>query len=191
MAMPELPDDITRMLAECDGGERDALDRLLPILYGELRRIAARHLRGERDGHSLQPTDLVHEAYLRLSELLGEPWKNRAHFYGIAARVMRNVLVDRARVRLAGKRGGGAVRVTMDEAFRVEEARDVDLIVLEDALRDLEAVDPGKVRVVELRYFAGLSIEETAEALGISPATVKRDWAVARTWLHRKLGGQV
>jgi RNA polymerase sigma-70 factor, ECF subfamily len=188
--MPEFPEEITRMLAEYGGSERDALDRLLPHLYGELRRIAARHLRGERAGHSLQPTDLVHEAYLRLAELLGEPWKNRAQFYGVAARVMRNVLVDRARVRHAAKRGGGAVRVTLDEAFRVEEARDVDLIVLEDALRALEAIDPGKVRVVELRYFGGLSIEETAEALGISPATVKRDWTVARTWLHRRLGGQ-
>jgi len=187
--MVDLPDDITRMLAECEGRERDALNRLLPALYGELRRIAARHLRGERVGNSLQPTDLVHEAYLRLSELLGEPWKNRAHFYGVASRVMRNVLVDRARARLAGKRGGGVVRVTLDEALRVDEGRDVEIIVLEDALRELESVDPGKVRVVEMRYFGGLSIEETAEALGVSPATVKRDWVVARTWLHRKLGG--
>jgi RNA polymerase sigma factor (TIGR02999 family) len=190
-SMTALPDEITRMLAAYGGSERDALDRLLPILYGELRRIAVRNLRGERAGHSLQPTDLVHEAYVRLAELAGDPWKNRAHFYGVAARVMRNVLVDRARARRANKRGGGAVQVTLDEALRIGEAPDVDLIMLEDALRELEAVDPAKVRVVELRYFGGLSIEETAEALGISPATVKRDWAVARAWLHRKLGGHV
>jgi RNA polymerase sigma factor (TIGR02999 family) len=187
MSVP--PEEITRILAEYHGGDRSALDRLLPLLYGELRRIAARRLRGERGGHTLQPTDLVHEAYLRLADMAGEPWRNRAHFVGVAARMMRHVLVDHARARSAAKRGGGDVRVTLGEGLVAADARDVDLVALDEALSALEAFDAQKSRVVELRFFGGLSIEETAEALGISPATVKREWNVARTWLHGRLTG--
>jgi RNA polymerase sigma factor (TIGR02999 family) len=182
-------DDITRMLADYRGGDRDAFGRLLPLLYGELRRIAARRLRGERSGHTLQPTDLVHEAYLKLADQRDARWQNRAHFYGAAARVMRNILVDYARTRLAGKRGGGAVRVTLVDAFVGSDAPDVDVIALDDALRALAEFDPQKCRIVELRYFGGLSIEETAEAVGISTATVKREWTVAKVWLHQRLTG--
>ena len=180
------PSEVTRLLAAHRGGDFDALERLLPIVYAELKRLAAGRLRRERPGHTLQPTALVHEAYIRLAGG-GPRFENRAHFFGIAARVMRQVLVDHARASGREKRGGDRVRVTLrDEAVGAGE-REFDLVALDEALERLAARDAGAAHVVELRYFAGLSIEETAEALGISPATVKRDWAVAKAFLRREL----
>ena len=164
------------------------VDALLPVVYEELRRLAAAYLRRERPGQTLQPTALVHEAYLKLLKDRPERWQNRAHFCAIAAHAMRQVLIERARARDALKRGGGQPRVTFDEGLPAAAAEHpVDLIALDTALDRLAALDAGQARIVELRYFGGLSIEETAEAMGISPATVKRHWAVARAWLAREL----
>jgi len=156
-----------------------------------LRRIAAGYLRRERDGHTLQPTALVNEAYMRLVDQRDVTWQNRAHFLGIAAQVMRRILVDHARARLTAKRGGGVAPITLAGAAHggAQETDDVDLLALHDALERLAALDPEQARLVELRYFGGLTIEETAEALGVSPATVKREWALARAWLRRELSG--
>jgi RNA polymerase sigma factor (TIGR02999 family) len=181
---------ITQLLESVRQGDGAAADELLPIVYEELRRIAAGYLRRERREHTLQPTALVHEAYLRLVDQRGQHWQNRAHFVGIAARMMRRILVDYARRRLAGKRAGEAVRVTLDESLDAPAERDADLVALDDALRELEAVDPQLSRVVELRYFGGLTTREAAEALGISTRTLEREWATARAWLReRVLGG--
>jgi RNA polymerase sigma factor (TIGR02999 family) len=172
-------------------GEPAAADRLLPVVYAELRRQAARAMRREESGHTLQPTALVHEAYLRLAEQR-VTWRSRGHFFGVAAQLMRRILVDHARERHAAKRGGGVQSITLagnepaDAASRADQ--DVDVLALHEALERLTALDPEQGRLVELRYFGGLNIEETAEALGISPATVKREWAVARAWLRRELG---
>ncbi len=179
--------EITRLLSEYEAGDREALERLLPLVYDELRRLAAHYLRGERPGHTLQPTALVHEAWFKLVDQRDVRWQNRAHFLGVAAQQMRRILVDHARGHNRYKRGGDQVRLPLDDARDVPEERDVDLVRLDDALRDLAAIDPQQSRVVELRYFGGLTIEETAEAIGVSPATVKRDWAMARAWLHRAL----
>jgi RNA polymerase sigma factor (TIGR02999 family) len=188
--MEPSPAEVTRLLGEYRRGDRGALERLLPLVYRELRRIAAGALRAERSGHTLQPTALVHEAYLRLADQKDVRWQNRAHFLGCAAQVMRHVLVDAARARRAGKRGGDAARVTLTDALGVAaEARGLDVVALDDALRALAALDARQARVVELRYFGGLSIGEAAEVLGVSPATVSADWAVARTWLRRELRG--
>ncbi|HEY2435172.1 MAG TPA: ECF-type sigma factor [Vicinamibacterales bacterium] len=169
------------------GGPPDA-DALLPAVYAELRRLAAHYLRGERPGQTLQPTALVHEAYLKLQKDRPERWQNRAHFCAIAAHTMRQVLVERARARDALKRGGGAPRVTFDEALpAAAEARGFELVTLDAALERLAALDADQARLVELRFFGGLSIEETAEAMHLSPATVKRRWALARAWLAREL----
>jgi RNA polymerase sigma factor (TIGR02999 family) len=186
--MPE-NGDVTRLLQQVGPGGRDALDRVLPVVYAELQRLARRQLRGERADHTLQTTDLVHEAYVKLGGLDRIEWKNRAQFFAIAARAMRRVLVDHAAGRRAAKRGGEPRRVPLDEAMLMVEERADEVLALNDALAGLEEVDPRLVRIVECRYFAGFSIEETAEALEISPATVKRDWTVARAWLHRELGG--
>jgi RNA polymerase sigma-70 factor (ECF subfamily) len=159
----------------------------MPLVYAELRRTAARYLRRERSGHTLQPTALVHEAYVRLIDQRDVQWQNRAHFLGFAAQVMRHILVDHARAHSAGKRGGGAARVTLSEALVVPEERDVDLVALDDALTALAALNAQQARAVELRYFGGLSIEEAAEVLGVSTATVRRDWTVARAWLRREM----
>jgi RNA polymerase sigma factor (TIGR02999 family) len=165
---------------------RDVLDELLPLVYDELRKLAASYLRGERAGHTLQPTALVHDAYVRLAG--GEiSWENRAQLFTIAAQAMRHVLVDHARGRLREKRGGGAQRVTLDDARLGPSEPDEDLVALDDALSALEALDPQKSRIVELRYFAGLTIEETAETLSLSSATIKRDWTLARAWLRREV----
>ena len=168
--------------------DRQSVDSLLPIVYQELRRLAASYLRRERPGQTLQPTALVHEAYLKLLKDRPERWQNRAHFCAIAAHAMRQVLIERARARDALKRGGGQPRVTFDEGLpAAAPEHPVDLIALDTALDRLAALDAGQARIVELRYFGGLSIEETAEAMGISPATVKRHWAVARAWLAKEL----
>ena len=181
--------DITQILLEWRSGESAALERLLPAIYPELHRQAERAMRRENEGHTLQPTDLVHEAYMRLVDQRRVEWKNRAHFFGIAAQVMRRVLVDHARARLADKRGGGAQQVTL-AGVDADQSRnaDVDVLALNDALERLAQFDPHQAKLVELRYFAGMTIEETAEALGSSAATVKREWALARAWLHRELG---
>jgi RNA polymerase sigma-70 factor, ECF subfamily len=169
---------------------REALDDLLPLVYDELRRLAASYLRGERAGHTLQPTALVHDAYVRLAGGGAVTWENRAQLFTIAAQAMRHVLVDHARGRLREKRGGGAVRVTLgDDAVGPSEP-DESLVALDEALEALEALDPQKGRIVELRYFAGLTIEETAEALSLSQATIKRDWTLARAWLRRELSSR-
>ena len=169
-----------------EGGDRKALDRLLPLVYGELRRLAASYLKQERPDHTLQPTALVHEAYLRLTRQRDVVWQNRAHFFGIAAQMMRRILVDHARKRQAAKRDAAAFRIVTD----VDDAADraPELLALDAALSSLETLDPQQAKVVELRFFAGLTVEETAEVAGISEATVKRDWRTAKAWLRREIG---
>ena len=181
---------ITVLLRAWGSGDQAALDRLAPLVYNQLRRLAANHMRRERAGRDLQTTGLVHEAYLRLAGHHAAPWQGRAHFFRVAGRVMRTVLVDHARARGAAKRGDAAVCVTLGAAAGVAGAADdVDVLALDEALDRLVAFDPDKCRLVELRYFAGLTIEETAEALGVSPATVKRDWTFARAFLQREMDG--
>jgi RNA polymerase sigma factor (TIGR02999 family) len=177
--------EVTRLLGELSAGDRDALSQLLPLVYDELRRLASRRLHRERPGHPLQPTALVHEAYIRLLEQREVRWKNRGHFFAVAAQAMRRILIDQARAQLAEKRGGPQVAVSLDDAVIASEPKPEELIALDAAITQLSAVDPRQVQVVELRFFAGLTIEETAEALGISDTTVKREWRLARAWLHR------
>ena len=165
------------------------VDALLPLVYQELRRLAASYLRREKPGQTLQPTALVHEAYLRLMKDRPDRWQNRAHFCAIAAHSMRQILIERARARGAVKRGGARPRVTLDEGLVAGEDRSIDLLALDEALERLAAMDPEQARLVELRFFGGLTVEETAEAMEISPATVKRHWTVAAAWLARELEG--
>jgi RNA polymerase sigma-70 factor (ECF subfamily) len=183
--------DVTRLLTAWQDGDSAAADQLLPLVYDELHRAAARAMQGEAIGHTLQPTALVNEVYLRLVDQTAASWKNRSQFFGVAAQAMRRILVDHARSRLSDKRGGGARAVTLDDVHDMpqspDESSELDLLSLNEALEKLAGFDPDQARVVELRYFAGLNIEETAEALGISPATVKREWVVARAWLKREL----
>ena len=188
MAMSHAPEDITKMLKQWGGGDRDALDRIMPVVYDELRRIAKRNSRRERPDNSLQPTALVNEVYIRLVDQRGMDWQSRAHFFGIAARIMRQVLVDRARERNAAKRGGGDYKLDLTDVSDVpDEGRRLDLLALDRVLDALASFDPQQSRIVELKFFGGLSIEETAEVMGISAATVKREWALARSWLFREL----
>ena len=188
--MPGQPDaDVTQLLQEWANGDPQARGRLMEAVYPELRQIAARHLRRERKEHTLQPTALVSEAYLRLAHRADTPWQNRTHFFAIAAHVVRAVLVDHARARQAAKRGAGPVIVELTESSARVPAPPVDLLDLDAALTALEQIDPQQSRIVELRHFAGLSIEETADALGISPSSVKRDWLVAKTWIRRHMSG--
>jgi RNA polymerase sigma factor (TIGR02999 family) len=181
--------DATALLEALRHGDSDAFEDLLALLYKDLRRIAAKCFRAEREGHTLQPTALVHEAYLRLVDQHDMHWQSRAHFLNAAAQAMRRILVDHARSRQASKRGGAGVRVTLDDGLAIGSARDPDLLALDDALRTLAERDPRKAQIVELRYFGGLTTIEVAEVLGVSVATVERDWAVARVFLHRELGG--
>jgi RNA polymerase sigma factor (TIGR02999 family) len=183
------PEDITQILQEVSGGNREAPARLMPLVYDELRRLADHYLRRERPDHTLQPTALVHEAYLKLIDQTRVDWQNRAHFFGVAAQLMRRILVDHARRHQAEKRGGFQQRLSLDEAVDYSQTRDVDLVKLDDALTALAKFDARQSRIVELRFFGGLTIEETAEALGISPATVKVDWSMAKAWLRREIGG--
>ena len=178
--------DITIWLAEWRHGDDAALERLVPLVYDELRRIAARQLRGERSNHTLQPTELVHEAFLRLVRQ-NVSWQNRAHFFGVAAEIMRRLLVDHARKKRADKRGAGMETIALDERIEWPAARDLDIVALDECLTALAELDPQQAKVVELRFFAGLSIEETAEVLGVSDSTVKREWRVARAWLLREM----
>jgi RNA polymerase sigma factor (TIGR02999 family) len=168
-------------------GDRNALDALLPLVYQELRRLAHFQLQRERQDHTLQTAALVHEAYLRLIGLNPPRWESRTHFFAIAAQLMRQILVDYARRHVAVKRGGGACKVSLEEATLVSKQKDVDVLSLDDALKALAKIDPRQSRVVELRFFAGLSLEEISEALEIAPATVQRDWTAARAWLHREI----
>jgi RNA polymerase sigma factor (TIGR02999 family) len=184
---PGSSNQVTELLVRWRGGDRAALDALIPLVYDELRRVAQAYLQRERPDHTLQSTALVHEAYARLIGQDLPEWQNRAHFFGVAAHVMRQILVDHARGRRAGKRGGSACRVTLDEMAFQPKPVDVDVIALDDALKDLAKLDPQQSRVVELRFFAGLSIEDTSEVLGISLSTVNRDWNTARVWLYREL----
>jgi RNA polymerase sigma factor (TIGR02999 family) len=187
---PESPartPDVTDLLVRWQSGDAAALERLIPLVYKELRELARKYLRQERGNHTLQSTALVHEAYLRLAAQHPPQMQNRAHFLAIAARMMRHILVDYARSRDAGKRGSNALRVTLGAAAETPANADVDVVALDDALRTLAAIDSQQGHVVELRFFGGLSIEEIALTLGISPATVKRDWSTARVWLYREL----
>ena len=178
---------ITQLLVQWKGGNQQALDALMPLVYRELKRLAGSYLRRERPDHTLQSAALVNEAYLRLVDQKQVQWQNRAHFFGIAAQMMRRILVDHARGQHAAKRGAGVELLELDEALAQVQKRGVDLLGLDEALQRLEKMDPQQARIVELRFFSGLSIEETAEVLGISPATIKRDWSAARAWLFREL----
>jgi RNA polymerase sigma factor (TIGR02999 family) len=181
---------VTVLLAELRQGRKDAAGEVLPLIYAELHRIAERHMRAERAGHTLQATQLVHDAFLKLVDQDRVQWQDRAHFFAVASQAMRRLLVDHARARVAAKRGAGAARVPLTGAITLaaEPAMGVeDLLSLDAALEELAALDPRQARVVELRYFGGLEIEEAAESLSISPATLKREWAMARAWLHRRL----
>jgi len=180
--------EVTRLLYLWSGGDRAALESLMEVVYAELRRLAHSYLRRERRGNTLQSTALVHEAYLRLIDQKNVTWQNRAHFFGIAAHMMRRILVDHARSRQASKRGGGISMLALEEADVGSGPPALDLVVLDQALEGLAGIDPQQSRIVELRFFAGLSIDETAEVLKISPATVKREWAMAKAWLYREMG---
>lgn len=183
---------VTRLLADLRAGRSGAVEEVLPLVYDELRAIAARHLRRERPGHTLQPTALVHDAFLKLVDQTRVEWQDRAHFFAIASQAMRRILVDHARARAAAKRGAGAARVSTDDTVVLADQPPLspeDLLSLDEALSALAAIDAGQARIVELRYFGGLTIEEAAEAMNISPATLKREWRLARAWLHRRLTG--
>jgi RNA polymerase sigma factor (TIGR02999 family) len=179
--------NVVRLLESAEEGDENALRSLAPLVYDELRRLAHAYLRREREGHTLQTTALVHEAYVRLAGQDAPSWRNRTHFRAIAAETMRRILVEYARARNRAKRGGGGRPVTLEDTIGVEGKRPVDVEALDQALNRLVENDPRMVRIVELRFFGGLTVQETAEALGISPATVKREWATARAWLRREL----
>ncbi len=186
MAEPSPQRDVTELLTNLKNS-REAENQLLPLVYDELRRLAAAYMRRENAGHTLQATALVHEAYLQLVDQTRVTWQNRAHFFGVAARLMRRILVDHARARNAAKRGGGGQKLTLQEAIGLLDTRDVELEALDDALSDLSRLDDQQSRIVELRFFGGLTVDETAEVLGVSASTVEREWRTARAWLHSQL----
>ena len=179
--------DITQWLAVCREGDTAALEGLLPLVYDQLHRQAMHAFSRERPGHTLQPTALVNEVYLRLADQHAMKWQNRAQFFGIAAQMMRRILVSHARARQAAKRGGGETLITLEESVAAAPQRDVNLLALDEALQRLEAIDAEKSRMVELRFFSGLSVEETAEVMGVSPRTIDRQWQTAKAWLHREI----
>ena len=185
--VPDSANEITKLLHGWQGGDRAALDALVPVVYKELRRLAHYELRKERPDHTLQSAALVHEAYFRLVGQDLPQWESRTHFFAIAAQLMRQILVDYARRRRASKRGSGACMLTLDDAMILPQRKDVDVVAIDDALHALAEVDPRQSRVVELRFFAGLSLEEISEVMGIATATVQRDWTAARAWLHREI----
>ena len=188
--LPTPPDEVTQLLLDWSEGNETALAKLMPIVYRELRRLAHQYLNREREGHSLQTTDLVHEAYLRLVDQRRARWQNRSHFFGVAAQLMRRILVDHARRHKRVKRGGGAPVALLEEAAVVSSQSDVDLLALDEALSRLAAIDPRKARIVELRFFGGLEVSETAVFLEVSEITVMRDWKIAKAWLHRELSNE-
>jgi RNA polymerase sigma factor (TIGR02999 family) len=185
---PPVPGDVTRLLQAWQGGDRIALEKLIPLVYGELHRIAQRQLERERPGHTLQPSAIVNETYLKLVDNPVENLENRAHFFGVASRLMRQILVDHARRRAAQKRGGGDAGARL-ETVAMTLPKEVDVLAVDEALQRLAALDAEQTQIVELRFFGGLTVDESAEALGISRATVNRKWASARAWLHRELTG--
>jgi RNA polymerase sigma factor (TIGR02999 family) len=185
--VPDSANEITKLLHGWQGGDRAALDALVPVVYKELRRLAHYELRKERPDHTLQSAALVHEAYFRLVGQDLPQWESRTHFFAIAAQLMRQILVDYARRRRASKRGSGACMLTLDDAMILPQRKDLDVVAIDDALHALAEVDPRQSRVVELRFFAGLSLEEISEVMGIATATVQRDWTAARAWLHREI----
>jgi RNA polymerase sigma factor (TIGR02999 family) len=184
---PPRPQDVTGLLLAWQQGNHSAFEELMPVVYGELRRLAHRHLRGERRNHTLQTAELVHETYVRLVDSSRVQWQNRAHFFAVAAQCMRRILVDAARTRQSLKRGGDQARVELDPELTIAAAPNIDLVALDEALNALASVDERRSRVVELRFFGGLSVEETANLLDVSPETVARDWKVARAWLFKQL----
>ena len=185
--MAPSPQQVTQLLAAWGSGDQAAFDELMPLVYEELRRLAHHYMSRERPGHTLQTSALVNEACLRLVDQKSIRWQDRAHFFGIAARLMRQILVDYARKRNYAKRGGEARRVSLDEAMIISEERAAEVVALDDALKSLAEIDPRKSEIVELRFFGGLSIEETAEVLHISPGTVMHDWTLAKAWLRRAI----
>jgi RNA polymerase sigma-70 factor (ECF subfamily) len=186
--MPEVSSGVTRLLVAARRGDEAAVNQLVAALYQQLRRLAKRHMASQRPGHSLQSADLVNEAYLKLVNLKQTDWKDRIHFVAVASRAMRSVLVDYARRRASTKRGGNPIRVTLDEGAQVSEEKTAEMVAVDEALSRLAALDPRKSRLVELRYFGGLTVEESADLVGLSPSTVKREWRWARAWLYRELG---
>jgi RNA polymerase sigma factor (TIGR02999 family) len=186
--MSESPIDVTILLRDVSGGSQSALEKLVPVVYDELRRLAAHYLRQERSDHTLQATALVHEAYLRLVDQRNVDWKNRNHFFGVAAKLMRRVLLVHARDHRAAKRGGSAQKILLEDTAIFSSAQADEFVYLDELLNRLSALDARQEKVVELRFFAGLSIEETAELIGVAPATVKRDWVMAKAWLAREMG---
>ena len=185
--MTESRSDVTASLLKMSAGKGDAAERLLPLVYDELRRLAAGYLRRERPDHTLQPTALVHEAYLRLIDQTRVDWKNRAHFCAVASDMMRRILVDHARKHQAFKRGGGETRISLDEAVSFPREAEIDVLAVDEALLDLARLDPQQGRLVELRFFGGLTLDETAEVMGISRSTVQREWNMAKAWLYNQL----
>jgi RNA polymerase sigma-70 factor (ECF subfamily) len=179
--------DVTVLLSSLTKGDPDAASRLMPLIYDELRRLAASYMRREREDHTLQATALVHEAFIKLVDQRGVNWQNRAHFFGVAAQLMRRILVDHARGHLRQKRGGDNQKVSLDEALVFAETQADELIAVDDSLNQLAKIDPRQARVVELRFFAGLSVDEAADVLGVSPKTIKREWSVAKAWLYADL----
>ena len=181
---------VTELLAAWSRGDKEALDKLMPLVYDELRRLARQHMRRERAGHTLQTTALVNEAYMRLVDQRRAQWQNRAQFFGVAARLMRRILVDHARSRHRLKRGGDAHKISLDEAATVSQEQSTDLLAVHEALKKLEVMNERMGRIVELRFFGGLSIEETAEVIKVSPATVKKDWTFAKAFMHQAISNE-
>ncbi|PYS99490.1 MAG: RNA polymerase subunit sigma-70 [Acidobacteria bacterium] len=188
--MDQRQPEITRILRAWSGGDREAVDSLMPLVYDELHKVAAQYLRKQRPDHTLQPTALVNEAYLKLIDISSVSWQDRAHFFAVASQTMRHVLVDHARSRKRDKRGGGAQKVSLDEAISFSQGNEVDLLSLDESMRELAAMDEQQSRIVELRFFGGLTVEETAVVLHISPATVKREWRIAKAWLHNRMSSE-
>jgi RNA polymerase sigma-70 factor (ECF subfamily) len=188
--MTPSPGEVTQLLLDWGNGNQAALNRLTPLVYEELHRLAHRHMRLERPNHTLQTSALVNEAYVRLVDQRNLHWKNRAHFFSIASRLMRRILVDLARAHHRAKRGGGALQVSLDEAAIISRERAAELVALDEALTRLAAIDQRKSQVVELRFFGGMSVEETAEALRVSPITIKREWSTAKAWLYRAIANE-
>jgi RNA polymerase sigma-70 factor, ECF subfamily len=185
--MPAFPQEITQLLINWSQGDKVALDQLVPLVYPELRLLAKRYMGREAPEHTLQTSALINEAYLKLVDQKNVKWQNRAHFFAVAAQVMRHILVDHARTRNYAKRGGGAPKLPLDEATALTDQRAAELIALDDALQDLAALDSRKSQIIELRFFGGLSMEETAEVMKISPSTVQREWRAAKAWLHHTM----
>jgi RNA polymerase sigma factor (TIGR02999 family) len=185
--MAASPNEVTQLLINWSNGDEAALDDLIPLVHSELRRLARHYMGRENPGHTLQTSALINEAYIRLVDQQNVPWQNRAHFFAVSAQVMRHILIDHARSHCYAKRGGGARRVPLDEAVAINDQRAAELVALDDALNNLATLDPRKSQIIELRFFGGLSIEETAEAMKISPITVTREWRSAKAWLRREM----